>query len=88
MSYEKVKVVGFDRIIKKDTGQIFNFLKVELLESYSIMLNDEAVKTKPFYEKLIGKEVLIPVQRGIYRDKPSLQLTDDFLPLPCSVRNA
>jgi hypothetical protein len=88
MSYEKVKIVGFDQIVKKDTGQIFNFLKVELLEPYSIMLNDDSVKTKPVYEKLIGKDVLIPVQRGVYRDKPSLQLTDDFLPLPAPVRNS
>lgn len=87
MSYEKVKIIGIRQVIKKDTGQIHNFLQVEHMQTFDIYLNDEAVKQLPTYEKIKGKEALIPVNWGEYNGKPSMNLTDDFLPLPAPVRN-
>ena len=41
MSYEKVKILGVRQVVKKDTGQVHNFLQVEHMQSYDIYLNDE-----------------------------------------------
>ena len=86
MSYEKVKILGVRQVVKKDTGQVHNFLQVEHMQSYDIYLNDDAIKQLSAYEKLKGSEVLIPVNWGTYNDKPSMNLTDDFMPLPAPVR--
>lgn len=88
MSYEKVKIVGIRQVVKRDTGQIHHFLQVEHMQTYDIYLNDDAVKQKDIYEKLKGKEALIPTNWGEYNGKPSMSLADDFLPLPAPVRNA
>ena len=87
MSYEKAKIVGIRKIIKKSTGEQHHFLQVELLQSYDIYLNEEALKLLPTYEKFKGKEVLIPVTWSEYNGKPALNLTDDGMPLPAPVRN-
>lgn len=87
MSYEKVKIVGIRQVVKKSTGEVHNFLQVEHLQSYDIYLNDDAIKQLPVYEKIKGKEALIPVTWGEYNNKPSMNLSDDFLPLPAPVRN-
>ena len=86
MSYEKVKIVGIRQVVKKKTGEVHNFLQVEHFQSYDIYLNDDAVKQIPAYEKIKGKEALIPVSWGEYNGKPSMNLADDFLPLPAPVR--
>lgn len=86
MSYEKVKIIGIRRVTKKDTGQIHHFLQVEHMQTYDIYLNDDAVKAMPIYEKNAGKEALIPVNWSEYNGKPSLSLTDDYMPLPAPVR--
>lgn len=87
MSYEKVKITGIRQVIKKDTGQVHHFLQVEHMQSYDIYLNDDAIKNLKIYEGIRGKEALIPVNWGEYNGKPSMNLTDDFLPLPAPVRN-
>lgn len=87
MAYEKVKIIGVRQVIKKDTGQIHNFLQVEHMQNYDIYLNDDAIKQLSTYEKIKGKEALIPVAWGEYNGKPSMNLTDDFTPLPAPVRN-
>lgn len=87
MSYEKAKIVGIREITKKSTGERLRFLQVELLQSYDIYLNEEALKLMPVYTKLKGKEALIPVTWGEYNGKPSLNLADDFTPLPAPVKN-
>ena len=88
MSYEKVKIIGVRQIVKKDNGQIYNFLQVEHMQTFDIYLNDDAVKLSPKYEQIKGKEVLIPVSWGEYNGKPSMNLTDDYQPLPAPVRAA
>ncbi|MFA6164021.1 MAG: hypothetical protein WC685_11400 [Methylobacter sp.] len=45
-------------------------------------MNDEAIKQLPVFEKMKGREVLIPVSWGEYNGKPSLNFTDDCIPLP------
>jgi hypothetical protein len=87
MPYEKAKIVGVREVTKKATGERLHFLQVELLQSYDIYLNEEALKQLPAYAKLKGKEALIPVVWGEYNGKPSLNLADDFAPLPAPVRN-
>jgi hypothetical protein len=87
MSYEKVKIIGIRQIVKKSTGQVHNFLQVEHLQSHDIYLNDDAIKLLPVYEKIKGKEVLIPIVWAEYNGKPSMNLSDDFTPLPAPVRN-
>jgi hypothetical protein len=86
MSYEKVKIVGIRQVVKKKTGEVHSFLQVEHLQSYDIYLNDDAVKQIAAFEKIKGREALIPVSWGEYNGKPSMNLTDDFLPLPAPVR--
>jgi len=88
MSYEKAKIIGIRQITKKSTGEHHRFLQVELVQSYDIYLNDDALKLLPAYEKLKGKEVLIPVVWGEYNGKPSLNLANDGLPLPAPAKNA
>lgn len=87
MSYEKVKIIGIRQVVKKGTGQIHNFLQVEHMQNYDIYLNDDAVKLLKAYENIKGKEALIPVSWGEYNGKPSMNLSDDFTPLPAPVRN-
>ena len=86
MSYEKAKIIGIREVVKKSTGERHQFLQVELLQSFDIYLNDDAAKLIPTYNKLKGKEALIPVNWGEYNGKPSLNLIDDFTPLPAPVR--
>jgi hypothetical protein len=86
MSYEKAKIIGVRKITKKSTGELHHFLQVELVQSYDIYLNEEALKLLPTYEKFKGKEVLIPVTWSEYNGKPSINLTDDGMPLPAPVR--
>lgn len=88
MSYEKVKIIGTRQVVKKDTGQIHHFLQVEHMQNYDIYLNDDALKQLPMYEKIKGREALIPVTWGEYQGKPSLNLADDFVPLPAPVRQS
>jgi hypothetical protein len=88
MSYEKAKIVGIREITKKSTGERHRFLQVELLQSFDIYMNEEAVKLLSTYEKLKGKEALIPVAWSEYNGKPSLNFTDDCMPLPAPVRTA
>ena len=66
MSYEKVKIVGVREVVKKNTSQVHRFLQVEILQSYDIYINDEAIKQLPAFEKMKGKEALIPVSWGEY----------------------
>lgn len=82
MSYEKVKITGVRQIVKKQTGQVHQFLQVELLQSHDIYLNDDAIKQLPVYEALKGQECLLPVNWSEYQGKPSLNIADDFRPLP------
>jgi hypothetical protein len=82
MSYEKVKIVGSSQIVKKETGQIYNFLEVEVLQRQTIFMTDDAIKLTPLFDKLAGKEVLLPVTWGEYKGKPSLTFCDDCKPLP------
>ena len=51
-------------------------------------MNEDALKQLPVYQKLKGKEALIPVTWGEYNGKPSLNLTDDCAPLPAPVRSS
>ncbi len=88
MSYEKVKIIGVREITKKATGERHHFLQVELLQSHEIYMNEDALKQLPTYNKLKGKEALIPVTWGEYNGKPSLNFTDDCAPLPVPVRNS
>ena len=81
MSYEKVKIVGISQITKKTDGTIHNFLQVEVLQSHDIYLNDDALKLIPQYERLKGKEVLLPVNWQEYKGKPSLNLQSDYKPI-------
>jgi len=82
MSYEKVKIVGVREVVKKNTSQVHRFLQVEILQTYDIYMNDEAIKQLPAFEKMKGREALIPVSWGEYNGKPSLNFTDDCIPLP------
>lgn len=88
MSYEKVKVVGIRTVVKKDTGQQHHFLQVELLQSHEIYLNDKALLQIPNYEKYKGKECLLPVNWGEYQGRPSLNIADDYSPIPAPARVA
>jgi hypothetical protein len=88
MSYEKAKIVGIRTITKKSNGERHHFLQIELLQSYDIYMTEDALKLLPAYEKLKGKEALIPVAWGEYNGKPSLNFTDDCVPLPAPVKNA
>jgi hypothetical protein len=88
MSYEKVKIIGIRQIVKKSTGEVHHFLQVEHLQLHDIYLNGDSIKLMPTYEKIKGKEALIPVTWGEYNGKPSMSLSDDFSPLPAPVRNA
>lgn len=87
MSYEKVKVLGVRQITKKDSGEIHRFLQVEVLSQYDIYLNQEAQTLLSQFQKLAGKEVLLPVTWGEYNGHPSLNLSGDFKPMliPSSV---
>lgn len=82
MSYEKVKILGIREVVKKQTGQVHHFLQVELLQSHDLYLNDDAIKQLPLFEALKGQECLLPVSWGEYQGKPSLNIADDFRPLP------
>ena len=81
MSYEKVKINGVREVVKQKTGEIHRFLQVDLLQSYDIYLNDDAIKQIDAYHALKGKECLIPVSWGEYNGKPSMNLSDDFKPI-------
>ena len=81
MSYEKLRVVGLEKITSKKSGEEFNVLKVELMVTRSIFLNGDSVKMIPIYEKLVGKEALFPCEEGVYNGKPSLTLSGDLKPL-------
>lgn len=82
MSYEKVKVNDIRTVVKKDTGETHNFLSVEVLQSFDIYMNDTALKLLPTFEKIKGREVLLPVAWGEYKGKPNLNFADDCVPLP------
>lgn len=84
MSYEKVKIIGVRQVT--NAKGTHNFLEVEHMQTHSIYLNDDAVKLLPTFEKIKGKEALIPVTWGEYNGKPSMNLSDDFTPLPAPVR--
>ena len=84
----KAKIIGVRKITKKSTGELHHFLQVELVQSYDIYLNEEALKLLPTYEKFKNKEVLMPVTWGEYNGKLSLNLADDGVPLPAPVKNA
>lgn len=88
MSYEKVKVIGVRDVVKKDTGQVHRFLQVEHMKTYDIYLNDVALKQLPLFEKAKGREVLIPCEWGEYQGRPSMNLSDDYRPLPAPARDA
>jgi len=86
MSYERARIIGVRQITKKETGEIHNFLEIEVLQSHSIYMTPEALKQLPVYERVKGKEVLIPVSWGEYKGKPSLSFVDDCVPLPLPQR--
>ena len=54
----------------------------------TFILMTSAVKLLPRFEQIKGKEALLPVNWGEYNGKPSMNLTDDFMPLPAPVRAA
>lgn len=78
----------FVKSLKNQRGEQHHFLQVQLVQSFDIYLNDDALKLLPIYEKFKGKEVLIPVSWSEYNGKPTLNLTDDGLPLPAPVRTS
>jgi len=86
MAYEKAIIKGIRQIVKKDTGEVHNFLEVDIVQSHQIYMTAEAIKQLPIFEKIKGKEALIPVSWGEYKGKPSLSFVDDCVPLPCPQR--
>ena len=86
MSYEKAIITGIRQIVKKETGEVHNFVEVEVLQTHQIYMTAEALKQLPVYEKIKGKQVLIPVSWGEYKGKPSLSFVDDCVPLPLPQR--
>jgi|CXWL01.1.fsa_nt_gi hypothetical protein len=81
MSFEKVKIIGVERLVSKKTGEVHHFLDVEILQSQRIYLNDTMIKNLPTYEQMKGKECLIPTVWQDYQGKPSLSLSEDGLPI-------
>lgn len=81
MSYEKVKITGIREVVKRDTGAIHKFLQVEVMQKFDIYLNDNNVKNQPLYEQLKNNEVLLPVSWSEYNGRPSLNISDDGVPL-------
>ena len=86
MSYEKVRILGVTRRVSKKTGEVHNFLEVEVMQSQTIYMTEEAIKQLPVYEKIKGKEVLLPVSWGDYNGKQTLNFVDDCVPMPMSQR--
>ncbi|MGZ5050906.1 MAG: hypothetical protein ACXWF8_01705 [Methylobacter sp.] len=82
MSYEKLKVLGVREVVKKSTGQVHKFLRVEVLQTYDVYLSETALQQLSEYEQLKGQEALFPVAWGEYRGRPNLALTGDCKPLP------
>lgn len=82
MSYEKVKILGTVSRPNKDTGKISNFLEVEVLQKQTMYLNDSMLVNLGLFDRMKGREVLIPASWGIYRDKPSLSFEGDGMPIP------
>lgn len=82
MSYEKVKIIGVRQAVKKDSGQVYKFLQVELFRSHDIFLNDEAVKLIDDFNAFKGCECLLPLAWSQYQGRDMLNLSEDFRPLP------
>ncbi|MDP1614473.1 MAG: hypothetical protein Q8L68_01610 [Methylococcales bacterium] len=81
MSFEKVRIVGVERLVSKKTGEVHNFLDIQILQSQRIYLNDVMLKNLTIYESLRGQECLLPVGWTDYQGKPSLNLADTGLPI-------
>ena len=81
MSFEKVKVRGIQEITSRKTGEQHHFLRVEVLKTYDIYMNDTAMALVETYKRLIGKEVLLPLEFGTYNGQASLNFTDDCKPV-------
>jgi len=81
MSFEKVRIKSIETITSRKTGEQHHFLRVDLLKTYDIYMNDRAILLTKEYEKLKGHEVLLPVEFGTYNGNVSLNFIDDCKPI-------
>ena len=88
MSFEKVKINSIETIHSRKTGEVHHFLRVDVLKTYDIYLNDKALLLKDHYLNLRGKEVLLPLESALYNGNPTFNLVDDGMPIPIPTSSA